>query len=130
MDTYRKRRFIHQPLLYLSIIGLLGAVGTFVWNIWFGMAYTVVILITIFFAWETEKISYREIEKYLESLAFRMKKVGQEALLEMPIGMILMNDKLEIEWANPYMTKLMDVPDISRRRINQSFRRVPKPSKN
>src|SRR5690606_40052865 len=86
MDTYRKRRFIHQPLLYLSIIGLLGAVGTFVWNIWFGMAYTVVILITIFFAWETEKISYREIEKYLESLAFRMKKVGQEALLEMPIG--------------------------------------------
>lgn len=112
MDTYRKRRFIHQPLLYLSIIGLLGAVGTFVWNIWFGMAYTVVILITIFFAWETEKISYREIEKYLESLAFRMKKVGQEALLEMPIGIILMNDKLEIEWANPYMTKLMDVQTL------------------
>lgn len=112
MDTYRKRKLIHQPLLYLSIIGLLGAIGTFIWNIWFGMAYTLIILTTIYFTWETEKSSYIEIEKYLESLAFRMKKVGQEALLEMPIGIVLVNDKFEIEWANPYMTKLMGIPTL------------------
>ena len=31
-----------------------------------------------------------------------MKKVGEEALLELPIGIILINEKNGIEWANPY----------------------------
>lgn len=67
----------------------------------------------IFYDWKTERIAYFAIEKYIESLAFRMKKVGQEVLLEMPIGIVLINDKFEIEWANPYMTRLLDIPTLT-----------------
>lgn len=109
MDTYRKRK-IYYPLLYLTIFGLIGIVGLAIWNVWIGTAYALIVIIAVIYVWKTEKIAYMGFEKYLESLAFRMKKVGQEALLEMPIGIVLINDKYEIEWANPYMSKLVDIP--------------------
>ncbi|MDM5335657.1 DHH family phosphoesterase [Ureibacillus composti] len=111
MDTYRKRS-IRYPLLYLSIVGLIAAVLIFIWNIWFGIAYTLVFMIVLLYAWKVENIAYLEVEKYIESLSFRMKKVGEEALLEMPIGIVLVNDKFLIEWANPYMSQLLDVETL------------------
>ncbi|WP_033827389.1 DHH family phosphoesterase [Bacillus andreraoultii] len=44
-----------------------------------------------------------QVEKYVSLLSYRVKKVGEEALLEMPIGIILINDDNIVEWANPYM---------------------------
>ncbi|MBM7609485.1 c-di-AMP phosphodiesterase-like protein [Lysinibacillus composti] len=111
MDTYRKRSIRH-PLLYLSIVGLIAAVLIFIWNMWFGIAYTLVFMIVLLYAWKVENITYLEVEKYIESLSFRMKKVGEEALLEMPIGIVLVNDKFLIEWANPYMSQLLDVETL------------------
>jgi c-di-AMP phosphodiesterase-like protein len=112
MDTYRKRK-IHYPLLHLALFGLVGIVGLFVLNVWIGAAFTLLVAIVIIHDWRKEKISHLAIEKYIESLAFRMKKVGQEALLEMPIGVVLINEKYEIEWANPYMTRLMGMPTLT-----------------
>lgn len=111
MDNYRKRK-IYYPLLNISIFGLVGIIALLFWNVWIGTAYALIVFIAIVYVWRTEKITYKGFEKYLESLAFRMKKVGQEALLEMPIGIVLINDKYEIEWANPYMSKLVDIPTL------------------
>lgn len=104
---------MHYPLFHLAFFGLVGIIGLFLLNVWVGLAFTIIVAIVIFYDWRKEKISHLAIEKYIESLAFRMKKVGQEVLLEMPIGVILINDKFEIEWANPYMTRLMDLPSLT-----------------
>lgn len=111
MDTYRKRS-IRYPLLYLSIIGLIAACFLFLWNIWVGVVYTLILIVVVTYAWKVENITYSEIEKYIESLSYRMKKVGEEALLEMPIGIVLINDKFTIEWANPYMSKMLEVETL------------------
>ena len=116
MDTYRKRRILY-PLLHLAVFGLVGIVGLFLLNIWVGAAFALLVTLIIFYDWKTERIAYFAIEKYIESLAFRMKKVGQEVLLEMPIGIVLINDKFEIEWANPYMTRLLDIPTLTGQRF-------------
>ncbi|MCP1146606.1 DHH family phosphoesterase [Lysinibacillus endophyticus] len=107
MDTYRKR-LIRHPLMYLTVIGLIGATIISIWNIWFGLAYLLFYSIAVIYAWKIEKITFINTEKHIESLSFRMKKVGSEALLEMPIGILLINDKYIIEWANPYMSQVMD----------------------
>ncbi len=107
MDTYRKRLMRH-PLMYLTVIGLIGSILLFFWNPWFGASYAIVIAIGLVYAWRIEKITFRNTEKHIESLSFRMKKVGAEALLEMPIGILLVNDKFVIEWANPYMLQIID----------------------
>jgi len=46
----------------------------------------------------------REMELYISTLSYRLKKVGEEALLEMPIGIMLINDDFYIEWTNPFIS--------------------------
>ncbi|CAM5197656.1 Cyclic-di-AMP phosphodiesterase OS=Ureibacillus acetophenoni OX=614649 GN=SAMN05877842_105186 PE=3 SV=1 [Ureibacillus acetophenoni] len=111
MDTYRKRPIRH-PLFYLSIIGLVAVILLFMWNIWIGLSLAVVMVAGLIYAWKVEKTSYETIEKYIESLSYRMKKVGEEALLEMPIGILLINDKFMIEWANPFMLNILNVDSL------------------
>ncbi|RKJ73655.1 PAS domain-containing protein, partial [Butyricicoccus sp. 1XD8-22] len=111
MDTYRKRPIRH-PLLYLSIIGLVGISLLFIWNIWLGLGFALVMMIGLVYAWKVERASYIQIEKYIETLSYRMKRVGEEALLEMPIGIILINDKFIIEWANPFMLQILGVDSL------------------
>ena len=102
MGIFRKR-IIRYPLLYLSILSVITAALLCVVNIWIGLVYIVVAGALLYYGWTVEKIIYVETEKYIESLSFRMKKVGEEAFLHMPVGILLINDEYKIEWANPFM---------------------------
>ena len=102
MGIFRKR-IIRYPLLYLSILSVITAALLFVLNIWIGLVYIVVAGALLYYGWTVEKIIYVETEKYIESLSFRMKKVGEEAFLHMPVGILLINDEYKVEWANPFM---------------------------
>jgi c-di-AMP phosphodiesterase-like protein len=46
----------------------------------------------------------QRMEQYIASLSYRVKKVGEEALMGMPIGIMLINDKYYIEWTNPFLS--------------------------
>ena len=48
----------------------------------------------------------RELEAYVSNLSHRVKKVGEEALLEMPIGILLYSPQYTIEWMNHYLVSL------------------------
>ena len=102
MGIFRKR-IIRYPLLYLSILSVITAALLCVVNIWIGLVYIVVAGALLYYGWTVEKIIYVETEKYIESLSFRMKKVGEEAFLHMPVGILLINDEYKVEWANPFM---------------------------
>ncbi|KUP09486.1 hypothetical protein Q73_00150 [Bacillus coahuilensis m2-6] len=44
-----------------------------------------------------------EVEAYISTLSYRVKRVGEEALLEMPIGIMLINEDYTVEWSNPFL---------------------------
>ena len=102
MGIFRKR-MIRYPLLYLSILSVITAALLCVVNVWIGLVYIVVAGALLYYGWTIEKIIYVETEKHIESLSFRMKKVGEEAFLHMPVGILLIDDEYKIEWANPFM---------------------------
>lgn len=108
MAAFFRKRPLRYPLVVLSIIGVVGALMLMFWHVWAGIIFAVVFAAATFAAWQTEKRSFIETEKHLETLSFRMKRVGEEALLEMPIGIMLINDQFIIEWANPYMTRELE----------------------
>ena len=60
---------------------------------WLGLIFSVLFVVAIGVAWKIEEQTYIETEKHIETLSYRMKKVGEEALLELPIGIILINEK-------------------------------------
>jgi cyclic-di-AMP phosphodiesterase len=48
----------------------------------------------------------KSVEDYIATLSHRIKKVGEEALLELPIGIVLYNENHVIEWLNHFIVEL------------------------
>ncbi|HET6872017.1 MAG TPA: hypothetical protein VFH42_03410, partial [Sporolactobacillaceae bacterium] len=71
-----------------------------------GVVGLVVFLIGIVLARVYKNRRQRELEAYVSKLSHRVKKVGEEALLEMPIGILLYSPKYTIEWMNHYLMSL------------------------
>ncbi|MCM3712325.1 DHH family phosphoesterase [Sporosarcina luteola] len=108
MRSFFRRRAIRYPLTVISLLGLIAAVLLFLSNFWEGLLFTIPFTIALGIAWKLEEQTYIETEKHIESLSYRMKKVGEEALLELPIAIILFNEKHVVEWANPYAVNIFD----------------------
>ena len=46
-----------------------------------------------------------DTESYINDLAYQIQRGQQEALLEMPIGLVMLDEHGIIKWINPYMAK-------------------------
>lgn len=108
MRSFFRRRAVRYPLTVISLLGLIAAVLLFLSNFWEGLLFTIPFTIAVGVAWKLEEQTYIETERHIESLSYRMKKVGEEALLELPIAIILFNEKNIIEWANPFAVNIFD----------------------
>lgn len=108
MSAFFRQRKLRIPLLALLILGLAAAILISLRSEWVGGIFIILFGALFVYAWITEKRVYEATEKHIETLSYRMKKVGEEALLEMPIGILLVNENFDIEWANPYMTSTLE----------------------
>ncbi|NBJ69809.1 MULTISPECIES: DHH family phosphoesterase [Clostridia] len=96
----------HVWFIYALSIILLVFIWYFQWVL--GMIMTVLLAMSLYYSIRSEQALQDQAEKYITTLSYRVKKVGEEALLEMPFGIILYNDDFKIEWANPYMHRFDD----------------------
>lgn len=112
MNSFFRKRAIRYPLAVLSLLGMIAAVYLLIFQFGVGLLFSLLFIIAIALAWKVENETYIEIEKHIETLSYRMKKVGEEALLELPIGIILINDSESIEWANPYTTRVFNMDSL------------------
>jgi cyclic-di-AMP phosphodiesterase len=108
MGIFRKR-LIRLPLFMLALIGIISAILVMISNFWVGMPLLILTICIIIYSLKMEKVTYEETDQHIESLSYRVKNVGEEAFLELPIGIVLVNDKFTIEWANPFVLQLLDV---------------------
>src|SRR5690606_39069648 len=93
----------HIQLIYGLAIILLVLLWIFQWIV--GLIMTIPLILSFFYTVRKEKSRMDQTEAYISSLSHRIKRVGEEALLEMPFGIILYNDHYKIDWANPYMNQ-------------------------
>ncbi|CDQ37875.1 MULTISPECIES: DHH family phosphoesterase [Virgibacillus] len=93
----------HVWIIYLLSIILLGVIWYFQWML--GLIMTVLLAVSLYYSIRSEQTLQDEAEQYITTLSHRIKKVGEEALLEMPFGIILFSEDYKIEWANPYMNR-------------------------
>lgn len=106
MSTFFRKRAIRLPLVGLSLLGMIAAILLFLNNFWLGLIFSILFLVTIGLTWKIEDDTYQSTERHIETLSYRVKKVGEEALLELPIGIMLINEEQDIEWTNHFMTKI------------------------
>ena len=97
-----------QSMSYL-LYGLMGVTVVILglvayYNLILSIAGFILSGVLFFFILLLDQRQKNEMEEYIATLSYRVKKVGEEALMEMPIGIILINDDYYIEWANPFIS--------------------------
>ena len=118
MSEMKKRPKLsnHLWLIYAVSIILLGLIWYFEWIL--GIVMTVLLLLSFYYTVQIERKINDETEQYISTLSYRVKKVGEEALLEMPIGIILFSENYNVEWANPYMNQFGEDDSIVGESLN------------
>jgi len=108
MPVFTKKNIIRYPfyLLYSIALILVGVVTYHNWMI--GVGGFVLLLVTLLLFIKMERMLVDELEKYISMISHRVKKVGEEALMEMPIGIMLFNDEYQIQWTNPFLASCFD----------------------
>lgn len=103
MPSYFERRQIKYPFygLIVVLLILLGVLSFYNWLM--GAIGYFLTGIFIFFIFNVYHRLKKETGEYISTLSYRVKKVGEEALMEMPIGIMLINDDYVIEWTNPFI---------------------------
>jgi len=106
-ELQKKLRFSsHLWVIYLLSIILLAVIWYFEWVL--GIIMTALLAVSFYYSLRSEKAMQNEAQEYITTLSHRVKKVGEEALLEMPFGIILYNEEYKIEWTNPFMNKFSE----------------------
>ncbi|MGJ7920623.1 DHH family phosphoesterase [Neobacillus sp. LXY-4] len=120
--------FLDKNSMRYSLLGLIGLtivlLGLLAYYNWLlGLIGLILAAIPYYFIFSFSREQRKEAEEYISTLSYRVKKVGEEALMEMPIGIMLINDEYQIEWTNPFLSSffqedrlvgrsLYDVADI------------------
>lgn len=103
MPTFLEKGSIRYPLICLIgiTIIMLGILSFYNWV--FSLIGLVLFVTPFYFILRIDSRQRKETEEYITTLSYRVKKVGEEALMEMPIGIMLINDDYYIEWTNPFL---------------------------
>lgn len=103
MPSYLERRQLRYPLYGLMAVTLvlIGFLSFYNWII--GAAGFILTGLFVYLIFQVNHKIKEETEEYISTLSYRVKKVGEEALMEMPIGIMLINDDYYIEWTNPFL---------------------------
>lgn len=99
---------IRYPLYGLAVLTVLLLIWTAFTNIYLAVIGTVGFVSIYFLAFYFEQRAHEETEEYISTLSYRVKRVGEEALMEMPIGIMLINDEYYIEWTNPFLATCLN----------------------
>jgi len=104
MSHFYKKKAYRYPFYALIAVSFLSLalLAYFQWIL--GLADLLLLLFVVYYVIRSQRELHVEIEQHISQLSHRLKKVGEEALMEMPIGIMLINDDYVIEWTNFFLT--------------------------
>jgi cyclic-di-AMP phosphodiesterase len=108
LPAFLEKRSIRYP--FYGLIGvtvvLLIVLSFYNWTL--TAAGLILMLFPLYYMFVVDRRQRKEMEEYIATLSYRVKRVGEEALMEMPIGIMLINDEYYIEWTNPFLASCFD----------------------
>jgi c-di-AMP phosphodiesterase-like protein len=117
MPTFLEKRSIRYPFYGLTGISVVLLIILFMYNWILSVAGLLAIILPIYYMFSIDRRQRKELEDYIATLSYRIKRVGEEALLEMPIGIMLINDEYVIEWTNPFLASCFDEDTLAGRSL-------------
>ncbi|MFC0300402.1 DHH family phosphoesterase [Virgibacillus soli] len=108
MSDLEKKPLLSKHIWFIYIFALI-SIGIIVYYHWIiGLILLLLLGVSLAYTVISERAIFDETEKYITTLSYRIRRVGEEALLEMPIGIILFNEEYRIDWTNSFMNQFIE----------------------
>lgn len=102
---YFKHPAVRWNVCYLLLLTILSLCFAFTLNWVVGIIVFVIAMVGGVTSVKQLRRLVIDANEYLNHLVYQIKQGQQEALLEMPVGLIMLNQRQEVEWINPYMAR-------------------------
>ncbi|MCI2033932.1 MAG: hypothetical protein LKJ69_11210, partial [Lactobacillus sp.] len=99
LEDYRLR-YVAGAMVLLAILDIVVASFIRPWLAGLMLLFLIGLVAATFYGLEAIT---KNTNKYISNLAYRIKRGEQEALIKMPVGILLYDKDLTVEWANPYL---------------------------
>nr|MDK6823936.1 DHH family phosphoesterase [Lactobacillus gasseri] len=94
------------------VLSLLGAIIGMLISPLFGLAMVLLFILTVIFAVYGIYVLAGNTNNYAANLSYRIKRGEQEAMIKMPLGIMLYDKDRQIQWINPYLQMYLHDKDI------------------
>ncbi|MCL6572168.1 MAG: DHH family phosphoesterase [Bacillus sp. (in: Bacteria)] len=104
MPAFLEKRSIRYPFYGLIGVTVVLLIVLSLYNWMVSVTGLLLMVFPVYFMFVIDQRQRKEMEDYIATLSYRVKRVGEEAFMEMPIGIMLINDVYDIEWTNPFLS--------------------------
>ena len=112
LPSFLKNERLRWIAIFIIILSLFSVVLSFTVNFFLGLMLLIIALgATSASIYIMSQITANTNE-YISELSYRIKRGEQEALITMPIGILIFNEQNEIEWVNPYLQPYFEKNDV------------------
>lgn len=101
--SFLNRKLLTWVLIVLFLMSLISTYFAFNSGFWFGIGWLLIQLLIAYLFYLNINSITNSLVNYLDSLGQRIGGSQQDALINMPIGILLLDSKDKIEWANKYL---------------------------
>lgn len=126
IPEFLRNKHLRIIAVFLLILSLVCATLAFIVNAWLGIIVFLLILLTIGLSFITLKQVMQDTTHYISDLSYKIKRSEQEALLKMPIGILMLNNSAEVVWVNPTMQKLFGQEEILGKKLTEADEELAK----
>lgn len=99
-------------------------------NIFFGFLILILFIAMNLVIWRLFKKTSEDLDEYISDLSYQIKRGEQEAIIKLPVGIIIYNEAHEIEWLSPYLQTFIKKEDntIIGQKIQDVFPAIEDPN--
>ncbi|TPR51633.1 DHH family phosphoesterase [Apilactobacillus micheneri] len=103
LPPFLKNKILRWITLALTLLSIFSLVVSFLYNFIVGIVFLVFVCALLSYIFKKMNDLSESTENYISDLSYRINRGDQEALLEMPVGVIIVSENGAIEWVNPYL---------------------------
>ena len=117
-EIFKNEQFRLVAIL-LIIMATVSDILAFAFNWIFGVIFLLIMILVIVGAFTTLTEIRGQTSDYIFDLTYRIQRDEQDALIRMPIGILMFNENKEIDWVNPYLQSYFGKADVLGRSLNE-----------
>lgn len=112
LPEFVKDTRLTASLVIVLVLFLLGAIIGMLISPLFGLAMVLLFILTVIFVVYGIYVLAGNTNNYAANLSYRIKRGEQEAMIKMPLGIMLYDKDRQIQWINPYLQMYLHGEDV------------------